>query len=100
MTAPLTADHRSASRRGLLVVLVLLYLAAQAVFAAHAVGHLLHGGETPCHTCELGGAPALPAATPSLPSLNAPFIPETRDRLPGQPYARTQRVHLPRAPPA
>ena len=95
----LTAPRRC----GLVVpvlVLVLLYLAAQAAFAIHEVGHLLDGEEAPCQVCELGGAPALPTVPISVAGLDAPLVPESRDQLPHRPFARAQRVHLPRAPPA
>jgi hypothetical protein len=100
MTAPITTDRPAASRRGALVLVVLLYLAAQALFAVHEVGHLVHAEDGPCELCALGGAPALPSVPPPLAERGAPVIPETGDLLPQPPFARVQRVHLPRAPPA
>ncbi len=89
----------SAPWRAALLVLVLLYLAGQAAFAAHALEHLLDGESGPCEVCDLGGALALPSLPTAFPDPVPALLEEAGDSIPPHPATGHPRFHLPRAPP-
>jgi hypothetical protein len=99
MASSVATFRRSALRRGVLILVALLYLGIQATFAAHEVEHLLHGDDAPCEVCALASAAALPTIAPFLAPALARVGPETTDPLPRLAVPRPRGAHLPRAPP-
>ena len=99
MASSVATSRRSALRRGVLILVALLYLGIQATFAAHEVEHLLHGDDAPCEVCALASAAALPPIEPFLAPTLARVGPETTEPLPRLAVPRPRGAHLPRAPP-
>lgn len=100
MASSVATFRRSALRRGVLILVALLYLGIQATFAAHQVEHLLAGDDAPCEVCAFASAAALPTIEPCLAPTLARVGPEAAEPLPRLAVAQRRGLHLPRAPPA
>jgi hypothetical protein len=99
MTSPIATFRRSATRRGTLIFVALLYLGIQAALAAHQVEHLVQGEDAPCEICAFGSTAALPPIEPSLAPALARVGLETTEPLPCLEVPQPRGTHLPRAPP-